>query len=622
MREYHYRWEWGLRSGPSALWPLVADTNRFNRDTGVAAVDERGAGPNARRRLRLSVLGIGVEWEEEPFEWVEPNRFSVVRRYLSGPLAEMRVAVDLGPGEGGGTRLLYEVWAKPRNLLGLLAVPFQVGWLSRRRFESTFRRYDALAAGARPVMEERAGPRLAPGGRGRLEAAEERLSTAGVGSELAQRLVRLIERADELTVARLRPYALADAWGLSRRSVLEACLHATRTGLLELQWDLLCPLCRGAKESAPMLGDVESRVHCATCNIDFSVDFDRSVELTFRPTAAIRTIERHDYCVGGPQVTPHIVAQQLLSAGESRSLPLALAPGRYRMRTLEGGDAVAVVATEDGVTETAVQATETGWAPEEIGLAPNASLRLENSTGREQLFILERPAWSEQAATAAEVTALQLFRDLFSSEALRPGEPIAVGTLTVVFTDLRDSTRFYREVGDAPAFGSVMEHLDVLRAAVGEEEGAVVKAMGDAIMAAFVRPVGALRAVLRVQRELASPSAGKRPLLLKAGMHSGPCIAITQNERLDYFGSTVNVAARLVDLSSGSDVVVSEAVLEDPEVAAELAGSGMGAEPFEATLKGLEGERFALFRLTAPVEARVGKHADRHVPTAASPRKR
>jgi len=105
-------------------------------------------------------------------------------------------------------------------------------------------------------------------------------------------------------------------------------------------------------------------------------------------------------------------------------------------------------------------------------------------------------------------------------------------------------------------------------------------------------------------------------------MHSGPCIAITQNERLDYFGSTVNVAARLVDLSSGSDVVVSEAVLEDPEVAAELAGSGMGAEPFEATLKGLEGERFALFRLTAPVEARVGKHADRHVPTAASPRKR
>jgi class 3 adenylate cyclase len=151
-----------------------------------------------------------------------------------------------------------------------------------------------------------------------------------------------------------------------------------------------------------------------------------------------------------------------------------------------------------------------------------------------------------------------------------------------------------------------MDHLDVLHDAVGAEEGAVVKAMGDAIMAAFVRPVGALRAVRRAQRELTSPPPGKRPLLLKAGIHSGPCIAITQNGRLDYFGSTVNVAARLVGLSSGSDIVVSQAVLDDPEVAAQLAGGGMSAEPFEATLKGLEEERFELFRLAAPTEVSVG----------------
>lgn len=605
VREFHYRWEWELRSSPQALWPLIADTNRFNRDTGIPAIEERGVGLNARRRLHLSKLGIGVEWEEQPFEWIEPDRFSVVRRYLKGPLAAMRVVVELQPG-GSGTRLSYQVWAEPRNLLGRLVVPFQIGWLSKRRFESTFRRYDALAVEGRPAVAEVRGPHLVSGGRGRLEAVGERLTAAGVAPDLAQRLVRLIERADELVVARIRPYVLADAWDSSRRSVLEACLHATRAGLFELQWDLLCPLCRGAKESAPTLGEVDSQVHCTTCNIDFTVNFDRSVELTFRPTAAIRAVERSDYCVAGPQVTPHVAVQQLLRAGEERSLPLDLEPGRYRLRTLEGRGALALVATEDGVQETAARATQSGWDHEEIRLAPKASLRFENATEREQLFVLERLAWSEQAVTAAEVTALQLFRDLFASEALRPGEPIAVGTLTLVFTDLRDSTRFYREVGDAPAFGSVMDHLDVLRDAVGAEEGAVVKAMGDAIMAAFVRPVGALRAVRRVQRELASPPTGKRPLRLKAGIHSGHCIAITQNGRLDYFGSTVNVAARLVDLSSGSDIVVSQAVLDDPEVAAELVGSGMNAEPFEATLKGLEEERFELFRLTAPAEVRVG----------------
>jgi adenylate cyclase len=606
VREFHYRWEWDLRSSPVELWPLVADTNRFNRDTSIPEIEERGVAPNARRRLRLSKFGVGVEWDEEPFEWVEPHRFSVVRRYVSGPLATMRVAVELFPGERGGTRLRYEVWATPRNLLGRLAVPVQIGWLSERRFESTFRRYDELAAQAGSALEEESPPRLMPGGRGRLDAGRERLAAAGVAGDLVERLVRLIERGDELTVARLRPYALADSWGLGRRSVLEAFLHATRAGLLELQWDLLCPLCRGAKESAATLSEVDSQVHCEACNIDFSVNFDRSVELTFRPAAAIRAVERREYCVGGPQLTPHIAAQQLLSAGERRSLRLALEPGNYRLRAGPGGGALALIVGEDGLGETVAKATDSGWPAAEVRVAPNGSLRLENATDREQLFVLEQLAWTEQAATAAEVTALQLFRDLFASEALRPGEPIAVGTLTLVFTDLRDSTRFYREIGDAPAFGSVMDHLDVLRAAVAAEEGAVVKAMGDAIMAAFVRPVGALRAVLRVQRELASPPPGKRPLLLKAGIHSGPCIAITQNDRIDYFGSTVNVAARLVALSSGTDVVVSEAVLDDPEVAAEVASGGTTVEPFDATLKGLEDERFELFRLTAPAEVPVG----------------
>jgi class 3 adenylate cyclase len=192
------------------------------------------------------------------------------------------------------------------------------------------------------------------------------------------------------------------------------------------------------------------------------------------------------------------------------------------------------------------------------------------------------------------VTALQVFRDLFAAEALRPGEPISVGTLAVLFTDLRDSTRFYLEIGDAPAFGSVMDHLDVLRAAVAEEGGAVVKAMGDAIMAVFSRPVAAVRAARRAQRELAAPSNGRRPFLLKAGIHAGPCIAVTQNERLDYFGSTVNLAARLVDLSSGTDVVVSSAITSDPEVADLLEGE-LTAEPVNATLKGFEDERFEVW---------------------------
>ena len=231
-----------------------------------------------------------------------------------------------------------------------------------------------------------------------------------------------------------------------------------------------------------------------------------------------------------------------------------------------------------------------GWTREELRLGERAAVTLENATDDEQLFELERTAWSDQAATAAEVTALQVYRDLFAAEALRPGQPISVGTLTVVFTDLRGSTRYYREIGDAPAFGSVLAHVDALRDAVAGEGGAVVKSMGDAIMAVFPRPVAAVRAMLSAQRSLAG-----KPLALKVGVHTGPCIAVTQNGVLDYFGSTVNLASRLVALSIGEDLVVSDAVLTDPEVAA----LGLAADPLERELKGFEGEQFALWRVRA-----------------------
>ena len=135
-----------------------------------------------------------------------------------------------------------------------------------------------------------------------------------------------------------------------------------------------------------------------------------------------------------------------------------------------------------------------------------------------------------------------------------------MGSLTILFTDLLSSTHLYREIGDAPAFGLVMEHYDVLRTAIAEEEGAIVKTIGDAIMAVFQRPIGALRAMIHAQAALASPANVRRPLGLKVGIHHGPCIAVTLNERLDYFGTTINTASRFVEMSAGDDLIISDVV--------------------------------------------------------------
>ena len=601
-REIHYRWEYDLKSTPEKLWSFVADTNRFNRDTGVPSVqDDDGKHQrlrNARRRLRLSFLGLPLEWEEQPFEWVRPSRFGVTRTYTRGPVAELRVLAELSPQAGGGTRLNYQVWARPQSLLGFLVVPLQIGILSARRFARAFRRYDQSATTEVLLPEEETAAELSAIARSRLDAARERLISEGVPASIAARLVTYIEQADDFSLARMGPYVLADEWGESRRAVLEACLRATRAGILDLRWDLLCPLCRGPQESETSLSEISSKVHCETCRIDFTVNFDRFVEITFRPNASVRSVETKDYCMGSPQKTPHIVAQQLLAPQTSRTISMPLEEGRYRLRVLELPGERLLTITAGGEKAGSVRVLEQVSGPE-LNLSTYSTLHFENLSAAEQLFIVERLSWSDQAATAAEVTALQIFRDLFSSEALRPGDQISVGTLTVLFTDLRNSTRLYREIGDATAFGRVMNHFDVLKKAIAEEDGALVKTIGDAVMAVFRNPASALNAMLRAQKTLASPPDGSAPLTLKAGIHIGPCIAVTLNDRLDYFGSTVNMAARLESLSTGNDVVISAAVYNDPEVReliAAAAGS-LEAERFEIELKGFDQERFELWHV-------------------------
>jgi len=607
FQDFHYRWEFDLKSSPEQLWPLVADTNRFNRDTGVPSVETIGDDSrNGRRRLRLTTFGIPIEWEEQPFEWVRPQRFGVVRRYSKGPVAELRVVATLTPrADATGTKLVYEVWAKPNNLLGWLAIPIQVGIISKRKFARTFRDYDYLATRAAPAAAARSSEiEFTPGGQARLMELGKRLAENSCDKEQVALLVEHIVNGDDFALARIRPYQLAKKWEKPGREILELCFQATRVGMLDLQWNLICPMCRGG-EAKDSLDELSRNVHCDGCNIDFDVNFEQSVELTFHPNASIRHVEVDTFCVGGPQVTPHVVAQQLLPPDSKRSISIKLEEGRYRLRTLNLSGWQNLHASDRGQCGLSLRAQSGGWSSEEIEISHRCDVQLENATAEEELFILERTEWSDDAATAAEVTAVQMFRDLFAREALRPGEQISVGTLTVLFTDLKNSTRLYREIGDATAFGRVMNHFDVLKQTIAEQDGALVKTIGDAVMAVFRRPANALRAMLEAQELLANPPDGMLPLTLKAGMHTGPCIAVTLNDRLDYFGSTVNLAARLEGQSTGGDVVISTAVYSDPEVRELLAGcpTGLAATHFTIPLKGFDDEQFELWRVARAVAA-------------------
>ena len=212
--------------------------------------------------------------------------------------------------------------------------------------------------------------------------------------------------------------------------------------------------------------------------------------------------------------------------------------------------------------------------------------------------VLESIAWSDDILTAATVTNWQVFRDLFAAEAVSPGEQITLGEQSVLFTDLRGSTALYQDLGDARAYTYVRDHFGVLGDAVQKNHIGIVKTIGDAVMAVFSSPGDAFAAAEAMFAGIAEANRqapDRRQLVLKAGLHVGPCLAINANDRLDYFGATVNLAARLVDCSRGGELAVSEDVLFRTEV----------RQRFEKRLAVAELNQFVPRGFTQPVALRL-----------------
>jgi adenylate cyclase len=169
------------------------------------------------------------------------------------------------------------------------------------------------------------------------------------------------------------------------------------------------------------------------------------------------------------------------------------------------------------------------------------------------------------------------------------------------FSDLKGSTALYDRVGDGPAYSTVHAHFELLENGIAEHGGAIVKTIGDAVMAVFNSAHAALLAAIQIQQRVPVFNARRShadPITVKMGVHAGPCVAVNANGRLDYFGTTVNVAARVQAQSVGEDVVLPDQLLSDPDVRKLV--EEQQVETYTATLSGIA-KPFTLLRLTPSV---------------------
>jgi class 3 adenylate cyclase len=179
--------------------------------------------------------------------------------------------------------------------------------------------------------------------------------------------------------------------------------------------------------------------------------------------------------------------------------------------------------------------------------------------------------------TAKRLLTNQTFRDIHRTDTLAIGQRLKILNLTFLFSDLKDSTELYERVGDLVAFDLVNEHFRVLQEIIASERGAVVKTIGDAVMATFETPDRAIAAAIRMREAMSDLGAEHQhqSLRLKTGIHEGPCLAVTLNAQQDYFGQTVNVASRVQGLAGSRSIVVTEQVVENAQARALLESRGL-----------------------------------------------
>ena len=460
-----------------------------------------------------------------------------------------------------------------------------------------------------------------------LASGLERLAEALRGhSELVDVFGGFVRAATDDAVVRINPVRFAAEYGCATASVVDMFLHARKLGLVTMEWQVVCPGCGEIVERLPSLTSASSHFFCQVCSTDRDADLSDFVEVTFSVAPEIRRSRYHDpwslepeeYFFGyrftqsgvledGVSLRDHIRRRASVCAyvepGATETFSVTAEPG-YLWFTNGPALIVDAVRTEERRT---FGFEYTGTRSEafraEIAAGP-VEIEFTNATEeRYALMIISLPGDFELAMqpflSGTDLLSNQTFLDLFEDETIVAGEGLAVKRLALLFTDLQGSTALYDRIGDMKAFDLVRLHFGYLRECISRNSGALVKTIGDAVMASFVDPLDALRAALEMQARIArfNADAGNEVVALKVGLHAGACLAVTLNDRLDYFGQTVNIAARVQALSGADEIVVTDDVLSLPG-AAELVAD-LELETSAVQLKGVAGD-LRVHRLRAP----------------------
>jgi class 3 adenylate cyclase len=440
---------------------------------------------------------------------------------------------------------------------------------------------------------------------------------------------KLVKDAPDRELCRINALAFAAEHKLNEECVIAAFLHAARLGIFDVSWNILCPGCGGVRDSGTTLKTVnQAEYWCALCAAGYEPTLDEMVEVTFTISPRVRRIAAHD-----PETLPWIEYYKQVYWSSGFDLPddkalaklikeitletIELAPGEKVVLSLQLPESFVIVF--DPVVHMSQFIEVKGEPTRKRQSLSFIMTRVHAPTGTIQmrpgpLRISLENRWNVRTLpgiwvagnklhdfigkrrpflTAKRLLTNQTFRDIYRTDTLDVDQRLKITSLTFLFTDLKGSTELYERVGDLAAYDLVRAHFQVLNEIVAAERGAVVKTVGDAVMATFPTPDRAMAAALKMREALKDL---KGDLLLKIGIHEGPCLAVSLNDRQDYFGRTVNIAARVQGLATSRSIFATKRVVTDSKASKLLRSNGIAPTPEKRSLRGIANQ-FEIFEI-------------------------
>lgn len=521
--------------------------------------------------------GMKIEYSELPYEWVWPWWTQAELHFPKGPLKYFCGRYEFIENENQWSVLITLLYA-PRGigLLGYFVAKkiLQQLSLAITTVDKNVRSDDFLAM--EPYMEKSKPKGISS------DSLAKKLSDITGYPNISKIISDFVLKAPEKFVSRMRPIEIATHFNLPTQDTISFFLRATRGGVFDLSWDILCPSCRGASSRTKNLSGLNNNAHCEMCLIDMTADLADNVELTFSPVHSVRKITGDLYCVFSPANTPHIHSQVNVWKGLPVAKRYFFEEQQYKISAI-GTNKTRILATrQDGAKKVRIELPKDLDSDEPLLVNKDCVIEWILTDSEYPYTVKIGSHFKEKALMASHVTSMQEFRDLFSAEVLSANTQVKVSNLTFLFTDLKDSTPMYERMGDASAFALVRDHFSLLEDCIKGENGAIVKTIGDAVMAVFVDMNSAKKAAISIQKQIQIKFPNVQ---VKIGLHSGSSLAVNSNDKLDYFGTTVNKAARIQGLAEGGEIVMEESLDQDDLPIEE----GFQRRVFQTELKGIKG---------------------------------